>query len=478
MNLAHLSLILKARARTVALVTVLTIVGAGAASLLLPKTYKATTSLILNYKGADHVSGGGTPAQASTGYFSTYVATQMDIIKSPTLAERVVRRLRLASDPAYREKYDAEPESVRRRASLTDWIADKLSGKVEVKPSRDSSVLNVSFSAADPVQAATTANAFADEYRNLSVELDANPAMQASRYLDGQLAEARKAMETSLSAMARFQEETGIIAPDNAADLETGRLTEISTQLVGVQAQLMEAQSKSRQAANGAAAQAPDIANNPLIQSLKSDLSRARMRLSAVNERVTPDHPNAITAQAEVNAINEELARQTALLKAALAANTSILLRREAELRDALAKQRQKVLELNQKRTTLTLLSKEVDNRKRIYDALSQRLAQASIQGRAHQSDVAVLAPATAPALPSNPRKLVILAAAGLAGLLVGACAALIQELLDKRVRSTEELLELTQTPLIIELGRVGSRELAAPPPVALLPGPSIARGH
>jgi uncharacterized protein involved in exopolysaccharide biosynthesis len=361
---------------------------------------------------------------------------------------------------------------------LTDWIADKLSGKVEVKPSRDSSVLNVSFSAADPVQAATTANAFVDEYRNLSVELDANPAMQASRYLDGQLAEARKAMETSLSAMARFQEETGIIAPDNAADLETGRLTEISTQLVGVQAQLMEAQSKSRQAANGAAAQAPDIANNPLIQSLKSDLSRARMRLSAVNERVTPDHPNAITAQAEVNAINEELARQTALLKAALAANTSILLRREAELRDALAKQRQKVLELNQKRTTLTLLSKEVDNRKRIYDALSQRLAQASIQGRAHQSDVAVLAPATAPALPSNPRKLVILAAAGLAGLLVGACAALIQELLDKRVRSTEELLELTQTPLIIELGRVGSRELAAPPPVALLPGPSIARGH
>jgi uncharacterized protein involved in exopolysaccharide biosynthesis len=103
MNLAHLSLILKARARTVALVTVLTIVGAGTASLLLPKTYKATTSLILNYKGADHVSGGGTPAQASTGYFSTYVATQMDIIKSPTLAERVVRRLRLASDPAYRE---------------------------------------------------------------------------------------------------------------------------------------------------------------------------------------------------------------------------------------------------------------------------------------------------------------------------------------------------------------------------------------
>lgn len=477
MNVAHLSLVLKARLRTVALVTMLTVAGAVAASFAIPKTYKATTSLILNYKGEDHITGNGTPAQASSGYFSTYVATQIDIIKSPTVALRVVKRLNLAADPEIRAKFASEPTSTRDKIGFEAWLANRLLAKLDVKPAHDSSVLTIAFSAPKAAGAAATANAFAQEYRNLIVELDANPVLMASEYLDRQLADARAAMGASLAAMARFQQDTGIINLENSADLETGQLNDMSKQLVEVQSQLMEAQSKSSQATRGSAAAAPDIANNALIQSLKSDLSRARMRLSAVRERVTSDHPNAIAAKAEVDSISRELARQTALLQAALSANTSILLRREAELKDALARQKQKVFELNEKRTTLVLLAKEVDNRKHIFDALSQRLAQTSIQGRAHQSDVAVLAQATAPADPSNPRKLVVAAAAGLVGMLLGACAALAQEFIDRRIRSTHELLQITRTPLVVELGPIGALAPGTPRRVALLTGPTIARG-
>lgn len=470
MNLLRLSLILKARARTIVLVTMLTLVGAAVIAVAAPKTYKATTSLILNYKGSDPVTGSGTPAQASSGYFSTYVATQIDIIKSPALGQRVVRRLGLTSEPAYRNKYASEVKSAQGTDGLALWIAEKLLAKIEVKPSHDSSVLTIMFSAPDARFAAAAANAFADEYRKMVIELDAKPAMLASDYLYQQLNDARRAMEASLAEMANFQQETGIISAESTSDVETARLSELSTQLVAVQSSLMEANSKSTQVMHGEATEAPDIANNALIQSLKSDLSKARMKLSSVTEIVTPEHPNAVAAKAEVDSIEKELTRQTSLLSAALLANTSILLKREAELTDAFTQQKNRVLDLNRKRTTLTLLAKEVENRKRVYDALSQRLAQTSIQGQSHQSDVAVLTAASVPALPSNPRKLVIAALAGLAGLLLGVCAAFLQEFLDRRIRSIDDLASITHTSIMVELGPVNSSTLVEAESLALLP--------
>lgn len=478
MNVLHLSLILKARVRTVALVTALTLAAAGIASVAVPKTYTASTSLILNYKGANHVTGNGTPALVSSGYFLTYVATQIDIIKSPTLALRVVKRLNLTSAPEYRAKYASEATADRSAHGLSEWIANKLLGKIDIKPSHDSSVITLSFSAPDRAVAAATANAFADEYRNMSIEIEAKPAMMAAGYLYTQLEGARRAMEASLSAMALFQEETGIVSQESSTDVETARLSELSTQLVGVQSQLMEAQSKTIQVTHGSAAETPDIANNALIQSLKSDLSKAQTKLSSVTEIVTPEHPNAAAAKAEVVAISDELARQTLLMKASLSANTAILAKREAVLRGALAQQRQKVLSLNQKRTQLTLMAKEVDNRTRIYDALSQRLAQTSIQSQAHQPDVAILSPATAPLLPSNPRKLVVLAVGGLAGLLVGACGAFLQEFFDRRIRSTDDLIRITCTPIIVELGNITPTAIAGPEKFRLLTGATLAGGH
>lgn len=453
MNLRQLPGIVKARIRTIAVVAALTILGAAVASILIPKNHKATTSLILNYKGADHVTGSGTPAQSATGYFSTYVATQIDIIRSTTVATRVVKRLRLTESPTYRKLYANSPSGRQGKESLNQFIAARLLTNLEVKPSHDSSVLTISFSGNDPRYVAAVANAFAQEYQTINVELDAKPALEASDYLQARLDAARKQIEISLTEMANFQQQNNIIGAESAADIETARLNELSSQVVAVQSQLMEASSRRNQVIRGNASESPDIANNSLIQSLKSDLSRAQTKLSAVTEIVTREHPRAIAAKAEVDSIKAELARQTRLLSGALSASTAILTKRERELTAALDAQKQKVLDINRKRTALTLLSKEVENRKRAYDALSQRLAQTTIQGQAHQSDVTVLAPAVAPPLPSNPRKLVILGGAMFVGLLLGIATAFIQECLDTRIRSSEDLARLIQAPLCIEIG-------------------------
>src|SRR5262245_49601865 len=106
MNLYLLFSALRARCGIFALVVCATIVAAIAGSLLLPKSYKATTALLVDAKDAQSLNGNG-PAQFSHPLEKvTYMQTQMDIIGSETVARRVVHDLKLAENPAVRAAYE------------------------------------------------------------------------------------------------------------------------------------------------------------------------------------------------------------------------------------------------------------------------------------------------------------------------------------------------------------------------------------
>ena len=113
MRLSQLFLILRAR-RWILIATILfTVTITLVVSLLLPKTYKATSSLLLNYKGVDPVTGLTMPGQLLPGY----MATQIDIITSKNVALRVVDKLGLANSPAVQAQF---MEATQGRGTLRD----------------------------------------------------------------------------------------------------------------------------------------------------------------------------------------------------------------------------------------------------------------------------------------------------------------------------------------------------------------------
>ncbi|HEY0060695.1 MAG TPA: chain length determinant protein EpsF [Telluria sp.] len=444
MNLTQALLILRARWLIVLLVPLLALAAAIGVTLLTPKTYQATTSLVLNYKGSDPVTGQAMASQLLPGYMQT----QIEIVGSMSVALKVVDALKMTQAPKVREYFMA---ATGGRGEMRDWLASGLLGKLTVQPARESSVLQISYIGTDPVMAASVANAFAAAYLQTAIDLKVQPSQRTALYFDDQVKHLRDKLETAQQNLSKYQQENGIVSTDRSLDVETVRLNELSSQAVVAQGLAMEAAARGRSAAGGAGS--PDVANNPMIQNLKVALGVAESKLSEIAQRLDKNHPQYESAKAEVDKLRADLATQIRATSATVGANATILRQRGDEAAAALRAQRDKVLRLNRSRDELTVLSKEVDSAQRAYDTVAQRLALTNIEAQANQSDVAVLTPALAPFKPYGP-KLTLNALIGLAaGLLLGIGGAVLLELMDRRVRSAHDLRESAGLVLLSSIG-------------------------
>lgn len=442
MNARQFLFILLARRKLILGVLAATVLLTLAVNLVQPSTYKATASVLLNYKGVDPVTGVTTPGQLLPGY----MATQIDIIGSKHVALRVVDSLKLASSPAARDQFNAAADG---HGNIRDWLAELLRRKLDIVPSRESSVVDISFSGADPQFAAVVANGFAEEYQRASVGLKTEPMKKTASYFGEQTRQLRDNVETAQSRLSKYQQEKGILSLDNnRVDIELSRLNDLSAQVVAAQAAVMEAASRQH-VASGATGTSPDVANNALIQSLRISLAAAEGRFADIAQRLARNHPHYQSAQAELARLRSELGTAMATVAGSVGSNANVLRQREQALQTALAAQRTRVLDLNRTRDELGVLIKDLDSAQRAFDAASARAFQTRIEAQSEQSDIAILNPAVAPLEPSAPRVLLNTLAACIIGTVLGVTAALAREFQHRPVRSSDDLLALDAVPLL-----------------------------
>ncbi|WP_296943497.1 chain length determinant protein EpsF [uncultured Massilia sp.] len=442
MNVRQFLLILLARKKIILTTLLVTVALALGYSLVQNKTYKATASVLLNYKGVDPLTGLTMPGQLLPGY----MATQIDIISSKNVALRVVDALRLANSPAVVQQFNEANEG---KGSVRDWLADLLLKKLEIVPSRESSVVEISFKGADPAFAAAVANAFADEYQKITVQLKTEPAKNASNYFNEQTKQLRDNLEAAQARLSKYQQEKGIVSLDNnRVDVELSRLNDLSAQLVAAQTAAMEA--SSRQAAAGNAAfGSPDVANNGLIQTMRANLAVAEGKFADTSQRYGRNHPQYLAAKAELDKVRAELNAATGTVTRSVGANAEVYRQREAELRKAVDEQKTKVLQLNRARDEQGVLLKDLDSAQRAFDAASQRFSQTRIEAQSTQSDISLLNPAVPPTTPSGPRVLLNTLVSILLGTILGVGLALLTELLNRPVRSAGDVKDLLGIPVL-----------------------------
>lgn len=445
MNFTQFLLILKARFWIILITFCLIVIATVTVNLLLPKSYTATTSLVLNYKGMDPVTGVVLPAQLMPGY----MATQIDIITSRNVAIKVVDQLKFTESAAARSQYQA---ATNGKGDIHAWFADRLLKGLEVKPSRESSVLEISFSGADPDFVSAVANAFANAYIDTSLQLKVEPAQKAANFLGEQTKALRANLETAQAKISKYQQEKGLTNIIGNLDVENTRLNELSTQLVIAQSQAYEAASR-QQSASGNATASPDVSANMVVQNMKVNISHAESKLSELSQRVGVNHPQYQAAKAELNKLRGLLQQESHNVGTSVAGTARIYQQREAELRAALAEQKSRVLKLNLLRDELSVLQRDVENAQRAMDAASQRFTLATIEGNANQTDVAVLNPATAPQGPASPKIMLNVLLSIFLGAVMGFFFALLTEMIDRRVRSRDDLSELLEVPVFAIIG-------------------------
>ncbi|MDO9216656.1 MAG: GNVR domain-containing protein, partial [Lacisediminimonas sp.] len=230
---------------------------------------------------------------------------------------------------------------------------------------------------------------------------------------------------------------------------ESHRLKELTTQLVTVQAQLLEANSRQLQARGAGGAESSDVLANPMIQNLRVALASAEGKFAQVAERFTDSHPRYLEARAEVDRLRAELSANSRSASTGLSRNALALQQRQRELEAQVNAQKDRVLVLNRSRNELLVMAKEAESHQKAFDLLLQKQAQASVEGQSGQTEVTILNTATPALKPSSPILLLNLALALLAGLLLGLGLALLAELRDRRIRSSQDLMDVLGAPVL-----------------------------
>ena len=440
MNFTQFLLILKARFWIILITFAVIVLTTLVVSLQLPKSYSASTLLVLNYKGMDPVTGVVLPAQLMPGY----MATQNDIITSRNVAIKVVEQLKFAESTAAQAQFN---KATKGKGDIRAWFADRLLAGLDVKPSRESSVLEISFNGADPDFAAAVANGFAKAYIQTSLQLKVEPAQKAANFLGEQTKTLRANLETAQTKLSKYQQEKGLTSVMGNLDVESARLNDLSSQLVMAQTQAYESASRL-QTTRGNGEASPDVAANPVVQSLKVEISRAESKLSDLSQRVGPNHPQYQASKAELDKLKSLLQQETKNVSTSIGGSARIYQQREGELKAALAAQKARVLQLNLSRDELSVLQRDVENAQHAMDAASQRFTQATIEGNANQTDVAVLNPATPPQGPASPKIMLNVLLSIFLGAILGLGLGLLAEMLDRRVRSRDDLSDLLEVPV------------------------------
>jgi succinoglycan biosynthesis transport protein ExoP len=440
MNLTQFLSILKARWWVALLLLLLTVGTTLGVSSVLPRQYTATASIVIDVK-PDPIAG-----QFAGMLAPSYMATQVDVIQSDRVARRVVRNLKLADNPQVRSDW---LESTGGQGDIEAWIAGRFSPNMDVRPSRESNVISVSYRAPDPGFAAALANAFVQAYIDTALELKVDPAKQYSTFFDLRAKDAREALEKAQSRVSAFQKEKGIIATDERLDVESARLSELSSQLVMIQALSSESGSRQAQARGDAAERMQEVLNNPVIGSLKSDLSRNEARLQELSARLGDNHPQVIEAKANINTLRSRLDAETRRVTGGVSVTANINRQREAELRASLEAQRTKVLRMKAVRDEGAVLLRDLESAQRAYETVLARLNQTSLESQATQGNIFVLGQATPPADPSSPKVLRNTLLSMILGIVLAIGAVLGIEMLDRRVRAFDDLTTVVGLPVL-----------------------------
>lgn len=446
MNFTQFLLILNARKGVILGVLLLTVAVTAVVSLLLPKEYTAATTLIIDSKSKDPFTGQLMPSQM----FPGYMATQVDIIQSSNVAQKVVTGLKLADSPGTHEQF---MEATEGKGNINQWLGDLLLKKLSVEPSRESNIISIAFTGTNPQFSAAIANAFAKAYLETSLDLRLGPAKQTAAWFDQQIIELRQNLDEAQQKLTAYQREKGIVESDERLDVETRRMGDIASQMVVAQSALADASSRTRDSNS-----LPEVINNPVVQGLKAQVSQGEGKLADLAKRVGVNHPEYQRTLAEVNSYKAQLASELNTATRGVGATAGAALQRYNELSGAFAKQKSSVLAMKQQREEASLLARNVQNAQQIYDSALQRYGQSRMEAQSTQTDIAVLNPAIAPTKPSQPKVLLNILLSFFLGAILGVGVGFLVELLDRRVRSGQDITAGLDIPVLAEVTKKGRR--------------------
>jgi len=410
-------------------------------TLMTPKMYRAGVTLEVNAPKVEILNeedGGEAPMSNSW----DFIATQVGLLKSRTLAERVAQDLNLASDPSI-VGVGGDPASRLRTA--TSVVAGGLSAEMP----EDGQLIRYSYVSTSPDLAAKVANGFADGFINSSLQRRFDASNYARNFLLQQINKTRGELEKSERQLVTYAQAQGII---NTGSGEAGSTTTDASSLQGgsliaLNGALAEATAR-RVMAEGAYRQAGLAGSSSEVNLSTSGLRGTRAGLEAdYQDKLTllkPDHPDMVALRSRIEELNRQIGAEQSRVaggkSTSLLADYRAAIATESSLRAQVNQLRGSVLDLRGRSIQYNILQRDVDTNRGLYDALLQRYKQVGVAGGVGTSPVSIVDRAEVPGGPYKPNMMFNLLAGLGIGLLAGVALALALEFVHDTIKTREDV--------------------------------------
>ncbi len=421
---------------------------AGSILVLVPGRYDATATATIDPGSVDPVS----QTQAGGGMIGLVQGNTVELITSQRVAVDVVKRLNLTSSPQVQESF-RQSKSFGRE-SIEEWMASSLVANVAPQFIGGTDVLAIKYKSNDPNQAALLANAFLAATIDAEVAMKIASADQTAGWFAPQLDELRKDVETARSALAAFQSQTNMVAPNGGGDSETSQYMALSAQLSAARAEVNTLQSRL-------ASSSTDLTNDPsdpdlqILAGLKEKMSSSQLAIEAAKGFIGPNNPKMLAEQANLASIRKQLGDATERMRQHLKERIATTQDQIASLMAEQAQAQKTLIAVQGQRSRLEELQRDLASRSDHLAAREKELAETKLKTKLTFSDMTVLDKAVPPLAPAFPQPLKVMVTGIGGGLFLGLVLAMLAEALDRRVRFPIDLEYSTAGPFLGHLDAV-----------------------
>jgi len=412
---------------------------------LLPRTYTAMVTLMVNYEVNDPLNGKELPV----GQINSYIATQVELMRTPELLLAVVDRLHLDQRKEYAQGY------ANGNGTLREWVAAKLNKTLAIyRGQQGSQLIYVTYSANDRDEAAEVANTVAQIYKEQDYLRSTGPPSERTKRYALQLDELKTKVDQAQKGVTAFYQRNGLIDQGDKANVDVALLSTLEGRLV-------EAQNERRIAdarVSGDQSVSDQVLSSTEVQSLKKALAEQELQLAKLNWIYTPQHPEIMELQSLIAATRRSLTTALRSYSANASAGLSVAQRLEQNLQRAVGDQRAKVLATGQLHDEAAKYLLALQSAQTVYKRALEGYDQIMFASSGNYTNVALVSRATPPVKASKPRMLRgLFLGAVLAGML-GLGIPLIYEFFNRRVRCRDDLERHHGIPVLMEFGRLSMR--------------------
>ena len=444
----------------------------GLLSFLATPKYRSTAVLLIEDDNArmlslDDTFDSRTPVLRDLRFFNT----QLRLLKSKTLAERVARKLNLLSRPEFgtgkklkkglfasvkdfltlkwlSSKKDSNERKAKPLIPIHPYsdIANRIRHKIEVDPIRETKLIEVSYISPVPALAAEIVNTVADEFINFSIEKRYENTQMASNFLSEQIASIREDLASKEMELQKYGEEKDLIFLNDSESAVVNTFDDLSQAYTQAKIDRITAETHYRQLKDLGPDTLPEFVNNTTIQQLNVEYKRVKSEYEENREVFKPDHPEMVRLRARIASMQDEIKKAVEGIETEY--RTS--LRKERNLQAALERARQDVSEMKSNAILYNSLKIEVETIRNSLNSLTAKQRETLISSRLgglRASNISIIDPAEITRNPVSPKTKMNLILAFIFGSFGGIGLCFVLEYLDNTIKGPDDVERLAKLP-------------------------------